>query len=397
MVAAEFASNLDIKVAAVERDRVGGDCLWTGCVPSKALLASAKAAHTMRHADKYGLTPVEPEIDTARVFERIRAIQQQLADTDDNADRFTEAGVDVHFGAARLTGPNSLEVEGVGELKARFILLCTGSRPAVPPLPGLEEAGFLTSETIWDLPRAPESLVVIGGGPISIEMSQAFARLGVRTTVLQKGDRILPRDEPDLVARLTERLRADGVDLVLDVDTESVSVEDGMKVVRAAGGARVAGARDPRGRGAQAQRRGPRPRGDRGGDRPPGRGGRRQAAHVGEVDLRGRRPGRAVPVHALGRLRGRGRDPQHVLPRLQRRHRLRAVVHLHRSRAGPRRADRRRGAPRSTAPTTCTCGPTTCPTPTAPAPTAPTRARSAWSRTRAAWWARMRSRRTRAR
>ena len=99
MVAAEFASTLDIKVAAVERDRVGGDCLWTGCVPSKALLASAKAAHTMRHADKYGLTPVEPEIDTARVFERIRTIQQQLADTDDNADRFTEAGVDVHFGA----------------------------------------------------------------------------------------------------------------------------------------------------------------------------------------------------------------------------------------------------------------------------------------------------------
>ena len=127
MVAAEFASNLDIKVAAVERDRVGGDCLWTGCVPSKALLASAKAAHIMRHADKYGLTPVEPEIDTARVFDRIRSIQQRLADTDDNAERFSDVGVDVHFGAARLTGPNSLEVDGVGELKARFILLCTGS------------------------------------------------------------------------------------------------------------------------------------------------------------------------------------------------------------------------------------------------------------------------------
>jgi len=236
MVAAEFASNLDIKVAAVERDRVGGDCLWTGCVPSKALLASAKAAHTMRHADKYGLTPVEPEIDTARVFERIRSIQGDLADTDDNADRFTEAGIDVHFGAARLTGPNTVEVEGVGELQARFMLLCTGSRPAVPPIPGLEEAGFLTSESVWDIQRAPVSLVVIGGGPISIEMSQAFARLGVKTTVLQKGERILPRDEPELVARLTDRLREDGVDLVLDVDIESVAVQDGVKVVRAAGG-----------------------------------------------------------------------------------------------------------------------------------------------------------------
>ena len=98
---------------------MGGDCLWTGCVPSKALLASAKAAHTMRHADKYGLTPVEPEIDTARVFERIRAIQQRLAATDDNADRFTEAGVDVHFGAARLTGPDTVEVEGVGDAARR--------------------------------------------------------------------------------------------------------------------------------------------------------------------------------------------------------------------------------------------------------------------------------------
>ncbi len=232
MVAAEFASNLDIKVAAVERDRVGGDCLWTGCVPSKALLASAKAAHTMRHADRYGLTAVEPEIDTARVFDRIRSIQGDLAATDDNADRFTEAGVHVHFGAARLTGPNTLAVEGVGELQARFVLLCTGSRPAVPPIPGLEQTGFLTSESVWELERAPESLVVIGGGPISIEIAQAFARLGVDVTVLQKGPRILPRDEPGLVERLTERVRADGVELVLGVETESVAVERGAKVVR---------------------------------------------------------------------------------------------------------------------------------------------------------------------
>ena len=174
------------------------------------------------------------------MFERIRSIQQDLAATDDNPDRFTDAGIDLHFGAARLTGPNTVEVDGVGELRSRFILLCTGSRPAVPPIPGLEEAGFLTSETVWDIERAPESLVVIGGGPISIEMSQAFARLGVQTTVLQKGDRILPRDEPGLVARLTERLREDGVDLVLDVDIEGVAVEDGLKVVRAADGRRVA-------------------------------------------------------------------------------------------------------------------------------------------------------------
>jgi pyruvate/2-oxoglutarate dehydrogenase complex dihydrolipoamide dehydrogenase (E3) component len=233
MVAAEFASHLDIKVAAVERDRVGGDCLWTGCVPSKALLASAKAAHTMRHADKYGLPPVDPEIDTGRVFDRIRAIQGDLARTDDNHERFERLGVDVHFGTAKLTGPTTLEVERVGKIESRFILLCTGSRPAVPPIPGLEEAGYLTSETVWDIQRAPKSVVMIGGGPIAIELSQGLARLGVRTTVLQRGPRILPRDEPELAARLTDRIRADGVDLVLDVETQSVAVEDGMKVVRA--------------------------------------------------------------------------------------------------------------------------------------------------------------------
>ena len=232
MVAAEFASTLDIKVAAVERDRVGGDCLWTGCVPSKALLASAKAANTMRHADRYGLTAVEPEIDTARVFERIRSIQAGLASTDDSPDRITESGVDVHFGAARLTGPNTLEVDGVGTLRSRFFLLCTGSRPATPPVPGLEEAGFLTSESVWDVERAPESLVVIGGGPISMELSQGFARLGVKTTVLERSAGVLPRDEPELAARLAEQIRADGVELVTEVAIESVAIEDDLKVVR---------------------------------------------------------------------------------------------------------------------------------------------------------------------
>ncbi|MGI9095217.1 MAG: dihydrolipoyl dehydrogenase family protein [Thermoleophilaceae bacterium] len=238
MVAAEFASTLDIKVAAVERDRVGGDCLWTGCVPSKALLASARAANTMRHADRYGLTAVEPEIDTARVFERIRSIQADLAGTDDSPDRFTEKGVDVHFGAARLTSPETLEVEGVGTVRSRFFLLCTGSRPATPPVPGLQEAGYLTSESVWEIERAPESLVIIGGGPISMELSQGFARLGVETSVLERSPSVLPRDEPALAARLAEQIRADGVELVTGVEVESVAVEEPAKVVRG----KVAGA-----------------------------------------------------------------------------------------------------------------------------------------------------------
>ena len=230
MVAAEFASTLDIRVAVVERDRVGGDCLWTGCVPSKALLASAKVAHHMRTAGDYGIEPVEPVIDTAKVFARIRAVQAQIEQTDDNAERFRDMGIDIRFGPARVAGPHEVAVNG-SQLEGRFILLATGSRPVVPPIDGLEEAGFLTSETVWDVGRAPSSLILIGGGPISIEMAQAFNRLGTRVTVLQKGPGILPRDEPDLVGRLQERLRAEGVDLRLDVEAERVTTEDGAKVV----------------------------------------------------------------------------------------------------------------------------------------------------------------------
>jgi pyruvate/2-oxoglutarate dehydrogenase complex dihydrolipoamide dehydrogenase (E3) component len=232
MVAAEFASKLDVRVAAVERDRVGGDCLWTGCVPSKALLASAKAAHTMRHADRYGLAPVEGPVDTRPVFERVRRIQAEIAASDDNPDRFREIGIDLFFGAARVTGPNSVEVEGTGELSARYVLLCTGSRPASPAIPGLEEAGYLTSETVWDLERAPASLLLIGGGPIAVEMAQAFARLGVEVSVLERGERILPRDEPVLSERLGGLLRAEGVELVTDADVGAVEQAGEGKVVR---------------------------------------------------------------------------------------------------------------------------------------------------------------------
>ena len=227
MVAAEFAPKLGIKVAAVEGRRVGGDCLWTGCVPSKALLASAKAAHTMRHADAYGIAAVEPVIDTARVWARIHAIQQGLASTDDDPDRFREQGVDVLLGAARLTSPTTVRV-GDEEHEARYVLLATGSRPFAPPIEGLEEAGYLTSERIFELDRAPASLVMIGAGPISIELSQALTRLGVRVTVLQKGPRVLEREEPALAERLVRKLRAEGVDLHVDVDVDRVGVsEDG--------------------------------------------------------------------------------------------------------------------------------------------------------------------------
>ncbi len=229
-VAAEFAAQLGIRVAAIERERVGGDCLWTGCVPSKALLAAARSAQSMRDAGDFGIAPAQPEIARARVWARIRALQDHIADTSDSPERFRDLGVDLRSGAARLRGAHEVEVGGE-ILSTRYVLLCTGSRPAVPDLPGLAEGGYLTSETVWELPAPPESIVVIGGGPIALELSQALARLGVRTTTLARADEVLPRDEPDLAARLAGILRAEGVDLRTGTEAERVSVKDGRKVV----------------------------------------------------------------------------------------------------------------------------------------------------------------------
>ncbi len=233
MVAAEFASTLGVKVAVAERDRPGGDCLWTGCVPSKALLASAKAAHTIRHADAYGLEAVGPLGDTVRVWARMKAIQAQIAATDDDPERFVALGVDVLSGAARLTSPTTVRV---GEQHTtRFVLIATGSRPALPPIDGLEEASPLTSETIFAFDRAPRSVVMIGGGPICVELAQALVRLGARVTLLQRGPRVLPREEPELAERLAATLRGEGVDIVTDVAADRVAVDPatGMKTVHA--------------------------------------------------------------------------------------------------------------------------------------------------------------------
>jgi pyruvate/2-oxoglutarate dehydrogenase complex dihydrolipoamide dehydrogenase (E3) component len=235
IVAVELATTLGLRTCGVERERVGGDCLWTGCVPSKALLASAKAAHAMRAAGSYGIAPVEPAVDGGAVWSRIRAIQSRIAQADDNPERFRDLGAEMVFGSARLAGPTEVEVEGHGTLRTRYVLLCTGSRPAVPPLEGLSEAGFLTSETIWDLEQAPASVIAIGGGPICVELSQALQRLGTSITLLQRGNGILPRDEPELSRLLAERLRAEGVQLELGVAPERVTVEDGRKVVHAGG------------------------------------------------------------------------------------------------------------------------------------------------------------------
>ncbi|MBA3606077.1 MAG: FAD-dependent oxidoreductase, partial [Acidimicrobiia bacterium] len=243
MTAAEFAARLGLRVVVVERDRVGGDCLWTGCVPSKALIAAARTAHDMRRADRFGLIAADPEIDLAAVWRRVRAVRTEIAAGDDDPARFARMGVDLRRGAARLTGPHEVAItsdDATGPITTTrvttaMVLLCTGSRPAVPDVPGLVDAGYLTSESLFELEQIPGRLVFVGGGPIAVELAQACRRLGIETTVLQRSSRLLPKEEPELADQLTTALRADGVDVCTRV--EVVGVEPGPTVVGRVDGA----------------------------------------------------------------------------------------------------------------------------------------------------------------
>jgi pyruvate/2-oxoglutarate dehydrogenase complex dihydrolipoamide dehydrogenase (E3) component len=232
MIAGEVAAKMGVKAALVERHRVGGDCLWTGCVPSKALLASAKAAHTVRHADAYGLSVnAAVESDTAGVWNRIRRIQEEIAETDDSPDKYKPLGVDLLVGEAAFDGLHRVRV-GERVIACRFALVCTGSRPAAPTIDGLPNVGYLTSENVFELERAPQSLLIVGGGPIGVEMAQGMNRLGVTTTVLQRASRILERDEPELADILLRKLRSEGVTVELGVELLSAERDGSEKVVK---------------------------------------------------------------------------------------------------------------------------------------------------------------------
>ncbi len=233
ITAAEFAAILDLRVAVVERDRIGGDCLWHGCVPSKALLASAKVAHTVRHAGDHGVHCGPTTIDTAQIWQRIRAVQASIAETSDNQRRFESLGIEVIVGEASIGGPNTVIIDNEHVLDTRFILVCTGSKPTVPEIAGLRDCEFATNETLFGWEQAPDSLVIIGGGPMGIEMAQAMNRLGVRTTVLQRGEHILPADEASLTSALAAILGDEGVDIHLACDVVHAERSDAGVTVTA--------------------------------------------------------------------------------------------------------------------------------------------------------------------
>lgn len=227
LVSSYIGATVNAKVALIEKNAMGGDCLNTGCVPSKALLRTARLLAEARDSKRYGIRKMEAEVDfkevMARVHEAIKKIEPH-----DSPERYRDMGVDVIESKATLVSPWEVEVDG-RRLSARSIVLATGAEPMVPPIPGLAETDFLTSDTLWDLDALPERLVVLGGGPIGSELTQAFARLGARVTVVEMADRLLPREDIEAGRLLADFLADDGV--TISTSHKALRVEDGKTLV----------------------------------------------------------------------------------------------------------------------------------------------------------------------
>ena len=228
LVTAYIAAALRAKVTLVEKHHLGGDCLNTGCVPSKALIRSAKLVSHVRRADEFGLTVAGVEVDFARVMERVQRVIQTVA-PHDSIERYTALGVHVVEGTARLVSPWEVEVTRHGgevqRLTSRAIVIAAGARPFVPPIPGIEKIEVLTSDNVWTLRQLPRRLVVLGGGPIGSELTQTFARLGAKVTQVEMAPRIMVREDPDVSALVMQRFRDEGIDVRVDHKAKRIEIE----------------------------------------------------------------------------------------------------------------------------------------------------------------------------
>ena len=225
LVTAAGTAGLGGRVALIERNLMGGDCLNFGCVPSKALISSARLIQQIRQAEKWGLDRQSPQFVFEKVFERMRARRAKIA-PNDSQERFESLGVDVFRGEARFVSPHEVEVNGQ-KLHAENFVIATGSRAAIPKMKGIDAVPYFTNETIFDeLKEKPESLIVLGGGPIGCELAQTFQRLGVQVTIIQRGDQLLPREDRDVAEFLEHRLINEGVRMIKNADAHSVATTD---------------------------------------------------------------------------------------------------------------------------------------------------------------------------
>ncbi|MBN1341774.1 MAG: mercuric reductase [Phycisphaerae bacterium] len=233
LVTAAGAAGMGAQVALIERHLMGGDCLNFGCVPSKTIIRSSRTAHEIRTAGRFGVCAGDGvTVDFASVMERMRRIRSHISEHD-SAQRFGDLGIDVHLGEARFTGPDTVQVAGK---TLRFARACiaTGARAAVPGTDGLEEAGFLTNETVFSLTDRPARLAVLGGGPIGCELGQAFARLGSHVTLIHSHERLLPREDADVSGILLEAFRREDIPVLLNARILRVRASNGGKMLTVA-------------------------------------------------------------------------------------------------------------------------------------------------------------------
>jgi pyruvate/2-oxoglutarate dehydrogenase complex dihydrolipoamide dehydrogenase (E3) component/uncharacterized membrane protein YdjX (TVP38/TMEM64 family) len=229
LVAAYIGAAVKAKVTLIEKHAMGGDCLNTGCVPSKALIRSARFLAEVRRARQLGFKEASAAFDFADLMERVQRVIGKVA-PHDSAERYSRLGVECIRGEARIVSPFAVEVNG-RTLTTRSIIIAAGATPFVPPIPGLEQAGYLTSDTVWALRELPARLVVLGGGPIGSELAQCFARFGSRVTQVEMLPRLLPREDPEFSDLVMERFRADGVDVRVSHTAKEFRTENGRKIL----------------------------------------------------------------------------------------------------------------------------------------------------------------------
>jgi pyruvate/2-oxoglutarate dehydrogenase complex dihydrolipoamide dehydrogenase (E3) component/uncharacterized membrane protein YdjX (TVP38/TMEM64 family) len=234
LVTAYIAAAVKARVTLVERHRLGGDCLNTGCVPSKALIRSARLLSHMARSKEFGIASARADFDFAAVMERVQTVIRTI-EPHDSAERYSGLGVDVVHGAARLVSPWEVEVTradgDMQRLTTRSIVIATGARPFVPPIPGIEEVGYLTSDNVWELRELPRRLVVLGGGPIGCELTQAFARFGAGVTQVEMAPRILVREDPEISEMVARRFRGEGIAVLVNHRAARFVMENGEKIL----------------------------------------------------------------------------------------------------------------------------------------------------------------------
>lgn len=233
LVSAYIAAAVKARVTLVERHKMGGDCLNTGCVPSKALIKSAKLVATMKQASHYGLKDTQVDFDFAEVMERVQRVIRDI-EPHDSVERYSRLGVECIEGEAKITSPWSVAIttpQGKQTLTTRGIIIATGARPFVPPIPGIGEVGVLTSDTVWDLRTLPKRLVVLGGGPIGCELTQCFARLGAQVTQVEMLPRIMVREDPEISEMVLQKFRSEGITVLTGHKAQRFAIENGEKVL----------------------------------------------------------------------------------------------------------------------------------------------------------------------